>query len=124
MNALRLVAAGFVVVALTTNLQAEKKDNVKLLVGSWDVTKSFDKGPPIGAVLEFGKEGKVKATAKVEGTEAVHEGTYTVDGDKVTVVTKDGEKEHKRVVTIKKISDTELVIDHGEGKLVELKRKK
>src|SRR5262249_53117326 len=71
MNARRLIvaAAVAVAVALTAGGRAEdkeKKNYAKLLVGTWEVTKSFDKGPAVGATVEFTKDGKVKAKAKVD----------------------------------------------------------
>lgn len=125
MNALRVLVAGVVVVALTAGARAEdKKEYAKLLVGSWEVTKSFDKGPAVGAVVEFKKDGKFKATHKMDDKDVTREGTYTVDEDKVTLVMKDGEKENKITFTIKKISDKEMSTENDEGKKVELKRKK
>jgi uncharacterized protein (TIGR03066 family) len=124
MNALRLLVAGFVVVALTTGVRAEKKDNAKQLMGSWEVTKADPGTLPVGAVVEFGKDGKMKTVGKMDGKEISHDGTYKLDGDKFTIVMKEGDKEHKMVITIKKISDTELVTANEEGKVVEFKRKK
>jgi uncharacterized protein (TIGR03066 family) len=126
MNALRLMVAAAVAVALTAGVRAEdkeeKKDNAKLLVGTWEVTKSFDKGPAVGATVEFTKDGKVMVKTKVEDKDVDREGTYTVDGDKLTLVMKD--KESKTILSIKKISDTELVTENDDKKSVELKRKK
>jgi uncharacterized protein (TIGR03066 family) len=123
MNALRVLLAGFAVVALTAGVRAEKKDNAKLLVGTWEVTKSFEKGPPVGATVEFGKDGSVKGTHKADGKDVTHGGTYKLDGDKIDMVMKDGDKESKRSVTIKKISATELTLSHDDM-VIELKRKK
>jgi uncharacterized protein (TIGR03066 family) len=124
MNALRLMVAAVaaVAVALAAGVRAEdkeeKKDNAKLLVGSWEVTKSFDKGPPVGATAEFTKDGKVTLEAK----DVQREGTYKVDGDKLTLVMKD--RDGKTILSIKKISDKELVVEDDDKKSVELKRKK
>src|SRR5262245_40100559 len=128
MNALRLTvaAAVAVAVALTAGVRAEdkeeKKDNAKLLVGTWEVTKSFDKGPAVGSTIEFTRDGKVMIKAKVEDKDVLREGTYKVDGDKITVAMKD--KDSKSTRSIKKISDKELVIENDDKKSVELKRKK
>src|SRR5262249_26020589 len=114
-------------VALTGGGRAEdkeaKKDNAKLLVGTWEVTKSFDKGPAVGATVEFTKDGKVKVKAKVEDKDVYREGTYKVDGDKLTLVLKRDDKESKTIISIKKLSDKELVTENDDKQSVELKRK-
>src|SRR5262245_18617556 len=128
MNALRLTVAAALAaaVALTAGVRAEdkeeKKDNAKLLVGTWEVTKSFDKGPAIGATVEFTRDGKVKVKAKVEDKDVQREGTYKVEGDKLTLAMKD--RDSKTILSIKKISDKELVTENDDKKSVELKRKK
>jgi uncharacterized protein (TIGR03066 family) len=126
MNALRLLAAGAMVCALTVGARAEEKkaDNAKLLVGTWEVTKADKDTLPVGSVVELAKEGKLKVTHKVEGKEETREGTYTVEGDKFTVTVKAGDNVSKHTITIKKISDTELVTTDEQGKSVEFKRKK
>src|SRR5262249_51854732 len=132
MNALRLMVAAAVAVAVAVALTAgvraedkeEKKDYAKLIVGTWEVTKSFDKGPAVGATVKFTKDGKIKVKAKVEGKDVHREGTYKVDGDKLTLVMKRDDKESKTIISIKKISDKELVTENDDKKSVELKRKK
>jgi uncharacterized protein (TIGR03066 family) len=117
-------AAVAVAFALTAGGRAEdeKKDNAKLLIGMWEVTKSFDKGPAVGAVVEFTKDGKIKVKAKLEDKDVVREGAYKVNGDKLTLAMKD--KDTRTMLSIKKLSDKELVVEHDDQKSVELKRKK
>jgi uncharacterized protein (TIGR03066 family) len=125
MNALRLLVAGVLTCVLAIGARAEgQADNAKLLVGTWEAVKSFENGPPVGAVVAFAKDGKIKDIVKVDGKEVVYEGTYKVDGDTLTVLMKKGDKEEKTVNTIKKINDADLILAIQEGKLVELKRKK
>jgi uncharacterized protein (TIGR03066 family) len=125
MYALRLLVAGVAMLVLTAGASADdKKDTAKLIVGKWEVTKSFDQGPPVGAAVEFTKDGKFKAIIKADEKEVVREGTYKVDGDKVELVIKAGDKENKTTFKVKKISDTEMVTENDEGKSVELKHKK
>src|SRR5262249_2404559 len=106
MNALRLLAAGGMVCLLVVGARAEKKDNAKLLVGTWEVAKSYDKGPPVGATVTFTADGKMKVTAKVDGKEMSNEATYKFEGEKYTVMMKRGDMDVKRTVTIKKLTDT------------------
>ena len=125
MNTMRLLMAGFVVVALTSNVRSEeKKDNTKLLIGAWEVTKADEGALPVGSVIEFAKDGKVKVTAKRGDKESTVEGTYTVAGDKLTVTLKHDDKEDKHAITIKKLTETEYVTENEKGKTATFKRKK
>jgi uncharacterized protein (TIGR03066 family) len=93
-------------------------------MGSWEVTKADPGTLPVGAVVTFEKDGKFKTAAKVEGKDMTADGTYKLDGDKFTLMMKRGDMDVKLLITIKKISDTELVTANEEGKVVEFKRKK
>jgi uncharacterized protein (TIGR03066 family) len=81
------------------------------LIGAWQVTKSAG-DLAVGATLEFGKDGKLKVTAKVGGKEISTEAIYTLDGDNLTTVGPKGDRETLR---IKKLTDTELVTEAGKG---------
>jgi uncharacterized protein (TIGR03066 family) len=99
------------------------KTNKDKLIGTWVVTKSAEAPPE--ATVEFTKDGKLILSAKVDGKDMKMEGTYTVDGDKITSVTKvSGGKELKETVTIIKLTNTELVTKDEKGKTDEFKRKK
>jgi uncharacterized protein (TIGR03066 family) len=128
MNAVRLsgLALGcFVVVALTSlpSAAADKADNKTKIVGSWNVTKVGSDLPP-EAVLVFSKDGKLKITGKVKDKTFTVEGTYLVDGDKLSVTLKgpDG-KEHKETMTIKTLTDKKLVTKDDKGKEDEFAKK-
>ncbi len=124
MNKLRLLVGGVVVLALTVGARAEeKKDNAKLLLGSWEATKADEGTLPVGAVVEFAKDGKMKVTIKMDGKEVAHDGTFKLDGDKFTIAMKMGDNEVKHTITIKKISDKELVTENEGGKGVTFKKK-
>ena len=126
MNALRLWAGVFAVV-MVSGVRAEekkedKKDNAKLIVGSWEVVKADKNNPPEGSTIEFAKDGKAKMVTKVDDKDMTMEGTYTVVGDKLTVSRK-GDMD--KSITIKKLTATELtVFDAKENKTIEFKRKK
>jgi uncharacterized protein (TIGR03066 family) len=125
MNALRMMTAALIlfVLALATRADDKKADNAKLVIGKWEVTKCDGDGPPVGSTIEMTKDGKIKITAKDGDKEEIHEGTYKVDGDKIMVTLKVDNEEMKHTVMIKKLSDTELVVDH-DGKVIEFKKKK
>jgi uncharacterized protein (TIGR03066 family) len=126
MNALRLLTVGLLLVGLTSCLPAEDKadGNKEKLVGVWEVVKAEQGALPVGAVVDFAKDGKAKVTAVREGKESTAEGTYVVDGTKLTVTLKHGEKDVKHAITIKKLTDTEFVSENEKGKIAEFKRKK
>jgi len=127
MNARRLMAAGLLVVGLLTALPAREKQadaNKEKLVGIWEVVKADQGALPVGSVVDFGKDGKVKVTAVREGKESTLEGSYVVEGEKLTVTLKHDDKEVKHAITIKKLTDTEFVSENEKGKTAQFKRKK
>src|SRR5581483_101106 len=93
------------------------------LVGTWEITKSEEPPPPVGAVVEFTKDGKLKVTHKQDGKDVMIEGTYTIDGDKINVVIKADNNEVKHTVTVKKIGKDEISAENDKGKAVVFKRK-
>jgi uncharacterized protein (TIGR03066 family) len=123
MNTLRLLLAGLIFVVVTAQSKAveekDKADNAKLLLGKWEVTKSA-MGPPVGALLEFSKDGKAKAIIKKDGKEESRDAEYTVEGDKISIG-KAGDAK-KETITIKKISETELTLEGPDKDILELKR--
>jgi uncharacterized protein (TIGR03066 family) len=102
----------------------EKDDYAKKVVGKWEVAKSDPGTIPMGAVLEFLKDGKAKATAKKDDVESTFDGTYKLDGKKLTLTMMIGEKERTNVITIVKATDTEMTFESEDGKKVEFTRKK
>src|SRR4051794_11492604 len=127
MNTLRLMTAGLLVGGLLTALAAEGKKadaNKEKLVGTWEGGKAEQGALPVGSLVDFGKDGKAKVTAVRGGKESTAEGSYTVEGNKLTVTLKHGEKEVKHAITIKKLTDTEFVSENENNKTAEFKRKK
>ena|SRR5579871_5523623 len=128
MNTLRLLMVGVMAVPLIAATQAEKKeekkDTAKLLSGTWEVVKGERSTLPVGSLMEFAKEGKLKLSVKDGDKETQLEGTYKVDGNEVTITIRLGEQEKKLVLTIKKISEDDLRFEDKDGKSAELKRKK
>ena len=125
MNALRILTAGLLMVALAMNVTAEEKaDSKATLVGVWEVVKADQGALPVGSTVKFGKDGKASVTAVRDGKESTIEGTYVVDGTKLTVTLKHDDKESKHAITIKKLTDTEFVSENEKGKTAEFRRKK
>jgi uncharacterized protein (TIGR03066 family) len=130
MNFVRVLFAGLVLCALALNAKTEdprpdkSSDNGKLLVGTWKATKADkDAGVPEGTVATFTKDGKFKVTFEKDGKEEIHDGQYKVDGDKFSLMFKKGSDDRELTITIKKLTDDELLTEES-GKRIEWQRKK
>ncbi len=100
------------VLALTCGATAanQQKLDGKKLVGKWEPATP-KKGEQM--VMEFTKDGKIVVTGDMGGKEVKIEGTYKLDGDKLSFVLKFMDIEIKETVTITKLTDTEM---EGEDK--------
>jgi uncharacterized protein (TIGR03066 family) len=124
MNALKWMGVAVMIVVLNTSARsADEADHAKLLIGKWEVTKADEGTVPEGSIIEFTRDGKVKAITKKGESQEISEGSYKIEKDTLTVtMKKDGEeKSHK--VTISKINEKEMTVKHEDGKIVELKKK-
>jgi uncharacterized protein (TIGR03066 family) len=125
MNVLRLMCAGVIVCLVTVGVGAEdKKDNANLVIGRWEVVKASPKTFPLGTVIDMSGDNKVKVIGKRDGKEFVHAGTYKVDGAKIIFTVSVEGEEQKHVLTITKISDTDMATDHLGGGTIEFKKEK
>jgi len=124
MKALKWMGVAAMVVVLNGCARAaDEADVAKFLIGKWEVTKADEGTVPEGSIIEFTRDGKVKASIKKGESLEVTEGTYKVEKDTVTVtMKKDGEEQSKKV-TISKINEKEMTCKHDDGKVVELKKK-
>ncbi|QEG26601.1 hypothetical protein GobsT_13440 [Gemmata obscuriglobus] len=114
LTALLVAAAG-----VGADDKVEKIDAGKL-IGKWHPKEKKD------VVIEFKKEGKLGLTLG-EGDKAFKaEGTYKLDGNKLTTTLKAGAQEKTNTITISKLTDTELTGKDENGKedtLVRIKDK-
>jgi uncharacterized protein (TIGR03066 family) len=94
-------------------LAADEKIDAKKLVGKWE-PKDQKKGGTF--VLEFTKDGKLIFHASQNGKDFNSEGTYKLDGNKLSTTMKFGDMERKMTRTINKLTDTELVSTDEKGK--------
>jgi uncharacterized protein (TIGR03066 family) len=125
MNTLKLLAVGAVVCLISAGTRAEDKiDYAKLIVGKWEVTKAEEGTLPVGTMIEFTKDGKLKINGKKDATELVFEGTYKVEGSKFNYVMKVGDDEHKDTIDIVKLTETEMSTKNKDGKTLEVKKAK
>lgn len=103
---------------------ADEKIDAKKLVGKWE--SKDPKAPKL--VVELAKDGKITITGKEGDKEFTATGTYKLEGNKISVAVKFGDKEEKMTRTISKLTDTELVSkDDATGKedtLTRIKEKK
>ena len=120
MQCLGAVCAVLCLAVLATAEDA--KFDAKKLVGKWVAGEGG--GVPAGMVVVVTKDGKVNATAEVDGTKHEAKGTYTLKGDSLTAkVTVDGEeKTHSLKITT--LTADKLVVENSEGKVTTFKRKK
>ena len=125
MKAMKLLAVGVTLCLLGSSAAADEKktDNAKLAVGTWDVIKSHDGGPPKGGVVEFTKDGKIKVSGEQDGMKMNFDGTYKVDGNKLALTFKIGDSEQSVDLTIDKLDEKTFATTSKNGK-VELARKK
>jgi uncharacterized protein (TIGR03066 family) len=125
---MRVLLSCALALVICSGVSAEDKKNEKIdakkLVGKWE-PKEKKKGTAF--VVEFTKDGKVTFAGTENGKEVQAEGTYKVDGDKLTLVLKVGEMERTMIRTVSKLTDAELVSREGdrtEDTLVRVKDKK
>jgi uncharacterized protein (TIGR03066 family) len=106
--------------------QDKKPGNEKRILGLWETVKSEEETLPVGSTIEFTDEGKARYAQKKEVTGRKEGVTldYMIKGDKLTLTFKIGTEFRNQVLTIKDLSDTDLVFVDSERKSAELKRKK
>lgn len=111
---MRAILAGLATVVLTVGLggfagaQDEKIDG-KLLIGKWTPEEKKDKQ----FVVEFAKGGKLSVTA---GEAFKLEGTYKLEGNKLTMTIKLGDDEKTKVRTVYSLTKDKMVSSDEGGK--------
>jgi uncharacterized protein (TIGR03066 family) len=124
MNVARLLVLGVAVCLLAgAGRGQDKTDYAKMLVGKWEVTKADPGTVPVGTLIEFTKDGKMKVTGKKDDTDLSLEGTYKVEKNTFTMTMKINDMERTQTITITKISDKEMSTKDKDDQAVELKRK-
>ena len=113
----------------TTTAFAAEESNAEKIVGTWKIVKQNGKEAPKEAsdfAIEFTKDNKAKM---LKGGKVEEEGTYKVDGNKLTVHRPNEPKGKAETNTIKSLTaDTLILVDEFvEGKdkktvEIELKR--
>ena len=113
----------FALACAATVAAGQAKIDEKKLIGKWEPVPDKDKKEKLsGLVIEFMAGGKV--TMAVAGAESRAQGTYELKADKLAVTLKVGDREEKDTLTVKKLTDDELVTEDSKGKAETLKRKR
>ncbi|HEX4611174.1 MAG TPA: lipocalin family protein [Urbifossiella sp.] len=115
------VAVGVLAIAFGGATPTRAQDEEKKIVGTWEVSKSDEL--PAGSTIEFTKDGKVHVVVKEKTEPLKLEGTYTLEKTKLTVKLKLGEQTIDEVVTIKKLTATDLHLEDKDKKVDEFKKK-
>lgn len=112
-----LLGGTLAVLCLGTGLWAQDKKDEKIdtkkLVGKW---APKEKKEGVSVVVEFTKDGKTLFAFTSDGKETKSEGTYKVDGSKLSLTYKAGDKEQTHTVAVSKLTDTELATKDEKGK--------
>jgi len=106
--------------------KAKEKPNAEKLVGKWKLTGTELKvGNDFTAVVEYTKDKKMIITIEAGENKIEMKGTYKLDKDKIDykVTLPDG-NEKTEILTIKKLTDDELVTTDPDGVKEEFKRMK
>jgi uncharacterized protein (TIGR03066 family) len=129
MKPMSVIAVGLALLLPAVLAADDKKDDkAAKLLGTWEITKAEsptgENTALRGVTLTFTKDGKlVLAQKNFEGTEFKFEGTYKVEGDKLTYEVKLFNEDVSSTETIKKLTDNELELVSGNV-VASLKKKK
>lgn len=116
-----LLGFGLVLALACGATAADDKIDAKKLVGKWEPAKPKD-GETM--VMDFQKDGKLVVSNKMGEKEVKLEGTYKLDGDKLTFALKFMEVEIKDTVTITKLTDDVMEGKDKDGKVEAFKKVK
>jgi uncharacterized protein (TIGR03066 family) len=107
-------------VVMSAATAADDKIDAKKLIGKWELAEAKEtKG-----TLEFKKDNKFSVSFDLKGKEIKLDGTYKLDGSKLTITTKVMDMETTKSATVKKLTDEELTIEDEKGQSKTLKRAK
>lgn len=106
----------------------DKKTNAEKLLGKWELVKSgMDDAKDVKFIVEFAKDGvmSLALTPKEGGETTKFKGKYKVNDDKIDYeMEQPGGETKKEILTIKKLTDAELVTVDPDDVKEEFKRVK
>ena len=101
-------------VCVTVTSAFQDKIDASKLVGKWE-PDAKDAPPGAKVVVEMTKDNKFTVNADLGGQKITMEGTYKLEGDKLTVKIKPpGQEEKTTTMTIVKLNDDEMITKEGE----------
>lgn len=121
MNLFRVLAIGVVAFTVNDGVRGQGRVDPQMLIGVWEVTKGDPNIANNGSTFEFTKDGGLAFVMKLQGKERKFDMTYKLEGAKLTTQLKGA---GPRIVTIKKLSDRQLIWEESSRKQIELTRKK
>lgn len=103
----------------------KKPDNAKLLIGKWELVKVKNEKLPTGfsATVDFDKNGKVKYAVSIDGKDTIKDAAYKVEQENI-ILSSDKQDRKDGRLTIKKLTEKELIVEDEEKKTLEYQRKK
>lgn len=101
-------------VCVTVTSAFQDKIDASKIVGKWE-PDAKDVPPGTKVVMEMTKDNKFTLNGEIGGMKISMEGTYKLEGDKITVKFKPpGQDEKSTTMTIIKLNDEELITKEGE----------
>ncbi|SRR5579885_3127649 len=105
----------------------QPKTNAEKIVGTWKLVSNSKETPKdVTYYVEFAKDGKMTLRAEPtgDGEKMTFTGKYKVDGDKIDYELTIGDNKKQEILTIKKLTDDELVTVDPDDIKEEFKRVK
>jgi len=96
----------------------DKLDGAKIM-GKWELKQANAKSR---VVVAFAKDGMMSMTVEESGKSKTVDGVYRLDGNRLTIALRAGAKDDTQKLTVKKLTDTELVTADEKGEEETLKR--
>src|SRR5262245_57429580 len=124
-----LTGIGLMLALVCGSAAQEKKDkekekdkfDAKKLLGKWE-SNPPKKGESI--VIEFAANGKMSMSGDVKGKELKVEGTYKLEGDKLSLELRHMGETISATITLTKLTDDELEGENAKGKSEAFKKVK
>ncbi|MBX9579932.1 MAG: TIGR03066 family protein [Gemmataceae bacterium] len=114
-----VLAVGLAAAAATADDKKDPPVDGKKLIGKWE-PKEAKKDPK--TTIEFAKDAKLVLTVEAGGKAQRFEGTYKLDGNKLRMKMRLGEKEVDEEVAVLRLTDEEFETEDAKGKKETLTR--
>ena len=100
---------------------ADDKIDAKKLVGKWEIN---DVKKDVKGTVEFTKDQKLIYVLNLKGKDLKMDGTYKLEGSKLSVTLKIMDTDTTKEMTVKKLTDAELTVEDEKGEAKTLKKAK